>query len=322
MTIEQINIDHDQLFKKLFDTFSLEFIQLFLPQLLDYIKPGSLRPADKEAFSKLLQEIGERTIADVLIEATFKDRDASFLIHVENQSSTQTNFGERMFWYWVRLRERYKHEVYPIVVFSHDTPTTKEPNVYIVSFPDIEINRFQYSVVQLNQLRWSDYLNHPNPVASALMSKMQVAPQDRLKVKLECIKMLLSLKLNRSKTGFVATFVDSYLELNPQEEQAFDAELEKIVTRPERKKYMEIMSGRQQRALRQGLEQGLELGRRDGEADLMLEQLTYRFGKLRATSTKQIKSLTEPQLKELAKALFGFTNTDDLVAWLGQNVQA
>ena len=97
MTIEQINIDHDQLFKKLFDTFSLEFIQLFLPQLLDYIKPGSLRPADKEAFSKLLQEIGERTIADVLIEATFKDRDASFLIHVENQSSTQTNFGERMF---------------------------------------------------------------------------------------------------------------------------------------------------------------------------------------------------------------------------------
>lgn len=252
MSVEQTNLDHDQLFKKLLDIFFLEFIALFLPQMLAYIEPSSLKPVDKETFSKLLQEIGARNIADVLVEARFKDEDSSFLIHVENQSSTQTNFGERMFWYWTRLMDRHKRKVYPIVIFSHDTPLTKEPSVYIISFPDREINRFEYTVVQLNQLKWQDYLNKSNPVASALMSKMQVAPEDRVQVKLECIKMLLG--LSRSKTGFVATFVDTYLELNSTEEQRFEAGLDEILPKRERKKLVEIMNSWQRRALQKGLE--------------------------------------------------------------------
>lgn len=252
MSVEQTNLDHDQLFKKLLDIFFLEFIALFLPQMLAYIEPSSLKPVDKETFSKLLQEIGARNIAAVSVEARFKDEDSSFLIHVENQSSTQTNFGERMFWYWTRLMDRHKRKVYPIVIFSHDTPLTKEPSVYIISFPNREINRFEYTVVQLNQLKWQDYLNKSNPVANALMSKMQVAPEDRVQVKLECIKMLLG--LSRSKTGFVATFVDTYLELNSTEEQRFEAGLDEILPKRERKKLVEIMNSWQRRALQKGLE--------------------------------------------------------------------
>jgi hypothetical protein len=45
---------------------------------------------------------------------------------------------------------------------------------YQIDFPDLEVLKFNYRVVQLNQLNWRDFLNQPNPAASALMSKMNI----------------------------------------------------------------------------------------------------------------------------------------------------
>lgn len=49
---------------------------------------------------------------------------------------------------------------------------------------------FQYQCVQLNQLNWRDYLNVFNPVATALMTKMNVARHERARVKLEGMALL------------------------------------------------------------------------------------------------------------------------------------
>ncbi len=59
-----------------------------------------------------------------------------------------------------------------------------------MSFPDLEVLRFRYAVVQLNQLDWRQYLALKNPVAAALMAKMEIAPSDRARVRLECLRML------------------------------------------------------------------------------------------------------------------------------------
>ena len=63
-------------------------------------------------------------------------------------------------------------------------------------------------------MSWRDFARRPNPVAVALMTKMQIAPEDRPKVKLECLRQLLTLKLDDARMTLVRGFMDAYLELN------------------------------------------------------------------------------------------------------------
>ena len=42
-------------------------------------------------------------------------------------------------------------------------------------------------------------MQQANPVASALMAKMNIADSDRPKVKLECLRLLATLRLNPAK---------------------------------------------------------------------------------------------------------------------------
>ncbi|MFN7934487.1 MAG: hypothetical protein U0R19_14240 [Bryobacteraceae bacterium] len=71
------------------------------------------------------------------------------------------------------MTEKYDCPVFPIVIYSHDKPTRREPDSYRVRFADGEVLRFQYRVVQLNRLPWRKFVKKPNPVASALMAKMK-----------------------------------------------------------------------------------------------------------------------------------------------------
>ncbi|MEP0802058.1 hypothetical protein NDI37_18240 [Funiculus sociatus GB2-A5] len=80
-----------------------------------------------------------------------------------------------MFRYFSRLSEKFNVLVYPVVVFSYTTPKTPEPSVYQVAFPNRIVLQFNYDAIQLNQLNWGDFVRQPNPVASALMAKMNIA---------------------------------------------------------------------------------------------------------------------------------------------------
>ena len=92
-------IDHDRLFKELFSTFFVEFIELFLPDVMAYLEPDSVTFLDKEVFTDVTA--GERYEADLLVQAQFRGEPSCFLIHVENQAKAQANFG-----YWFDRHEK------------------------------------------------------------------------------------------------------------------------------------------------------------------------------------------------------------------------
>ena len=58
------------------------------------------------------------------------------------------------------------------------------------------------------------------------MAKMTIAKVDRPKVKAECLRLLVTLKLNPAKTQLISKFVDIYLRLDVKEEQLFQAEID------------------------------------------------------------------------------------------------
>ena len=66
-----------------------------------------------------------------------------------------------------------------------------------------------------------------------------------------------------------------------------------------------------------GRQEGLQAGLLAGEADLILRQLTRKYGTLTPEVNQQIKALTIAELGDLGEALLDFVEMSDLENWLG-----
>ncbi|MEM9544107.1 MAG: DUF4351 domain-containing protein [Cyanobacteria bacterium P01_E01_bin.42] len=323
MMKKQEYTDHDSLFKQLLTVFFVEFVELFFPKLRKYLDPNSITFLDKEVFTDVIE--GERYETDIIVQARFAEGDAYFLIHIENQSYVETAFDRRMFGYFARLYEKFHLPVYPIVVLSYDRPQKAAINYHQVKFPDFEVLKFNYRVIQLNRLNWRDFLERKNPVASALMAKMKIAPEDRPRVKVECLRLLVTLRLDPARMHLISGFVDSYLKLNEVETRQFAEQIAKI--RPEEKEeVMQIVTSWMEEGIEIGLDRGREEGRKEGREEgreegklqLLLLQLTRRFGELQSDVEARISKLTLVQLDALGLDILDFESLADLTAWLAK----
>ncbi|MBC6433714.1 DUF4351 domain-containing protein [Nostoc sp. HG1] len=294
-------IDHDRLFKELIATFFIEFLELFFPQVIAYLEPDSLKFLDKEVFTDVTA--GEQYEADLVVQVRFREQKTFFLVHIENQSYPQADFGRRMFRYFARLFEKYALPVYPIVVFSYDAPRTPQKNIYRMEFPDKNVLEFNYGVVQLNQLNWRDFLQQENPVASALMAKMNIAPSERPRVKAECLRLLATLRLDPARMKMIGGFVDTYLKLNAAEEEIFQTEIAKFEV-AKQEVVMEIVTSWELKGIQKG------------KLEIIMRLLNRKVGAVTPELEERIRQLSTTQLEDLAEALLDFSNASDLVAWL------
>jgi hypothetical protein len=142
------------------------------------------------------------------------------------------------------------------------------------------------------------------------MSKMKIAQRDRPKVKAECLRLLVTLKLDPAKTRLISKFVDTYLRLNVQEERTFQAELDKIGV-AQKEAIMQVTTSWEEK----GIEKGVERGQRS----LLSLQLEQKVGQLPDSLNDRLATLSLDQLSSLAVALLNFTTIDDLNHWLEIN---
>ncbi len=303
-------IDHDRLFKELISTFFFEFVDLFLPEVSTYLEPGSWELLDKELFTDVTA--GQRYEADLVVKARFRDQDSYFLIHTEHQGRSESQFGQRMFSYFAHLHEKYGLPVYPVVIFSHNSPKRSEPDFYRVEFPNKRILEFNYEVIQLNRLNWRDFIDRPNPVASALMAKMNIVRADRPKVKKECLRLLATLRLDPARMQLISGFIDTYLRLNAAEEEVFRQELATI--EPEaQEEIMQIVTS--------WMEQGIQQGKREQAEAFVIRLTARRLGTVSPQLQERIQRLSIAQLEELGEALFDLTDLAALTTWLDEQEQ-
>lgn len=291
------SIDHDQNFKELISTFLMEFLELFLPNVAKDIDLDSIRFLPQEYFADLVD--GDEKIIDLLVEVKLAGQDTTFLFHIEAQSYSDSKIRRRMFYYLARLHQNYVKDIYPIVIFSFDQPYRAESDTFKIEFPSLKVLEFRFHAIQLNRLNWRDYIDRPNPVAAALMSKMKIAKRDRPRVKAECLRLLVTLKLDPAKTRLISKFVDSYLRLNDREEQTFQAELDKIGAE-QKEAIMQVTTSWEAK----------------GQQSIVSLQLEQKIGKLPEDLNSRISSLPSSKLSSLAIALLNFNSIDDLNNWL------
>ncbi len=145
------------------------------------------------------------------------------------------------------------------------------------------------------------------------MAKMNIADSDRPKVKLECLRLLATLRLNPAKMQLISGFIDSYLQLNAQEKQLFQAEVDKIEP-IQKEATMKIVTS----WMREGIEQGLVQGKQSEASSLVMRLLPRKVGTITPELQQRIKQLQLTQLEDLAEALLDFSAVADLEAWLQQ----
>jgi predicted transposase YdaD len=302
-------MDHDRLFKELLTTFFADFLDLFLPELSADLDRGTVEFLDKEVFTDVTA--GTKHEADLVAKAQFRGRESFFLVHVEHQAQPQTDFNRRMFGYFAGLHSRHALPVYPIALFSHPSPTP-EPDEYVVRFPDLDVLRFRYRVIQLSRLSWRDFVRRANPVASALMARMGMAEEERPRVKLECLRLLVTLRLDPARLRLLSGFIDSYLRLSAEETLLFEQERVKLPDRTEQSKVMELTTSWKE----EGIEIGRREGRQEGWRQLILRQSRLRLGPLAPEIESAIDQLPIERLEELGEVSVDFTSAADLKNWL------
>ena len=167
----------------------------------------------------------------------------------------------------------------------------------------------------MNRLDWRKFAERTNPIAAALMVKMRTAPADRARVMAACLNLLAKLELDPARRELISGFIGAYLRLTIEEEQEFQAELDKLEPQ-RREQVMEIVTGWMEKGMEKGMQEGMEKGKQTEAQTVCLRQLRKRMGSVDASSESRIEQLPVEQLEELAEALLDFNSPSDRIAWL------
>jgi len=151
---------------------------------------------------------------------------------------------------------------------------------------------------------WRDFARRPNPAAAALMARMNIRPEDRVKAKLQILRLLATMRLDLEKMNLIAGFVENYLTLTTKEELAFERELDKLDDNEQKASVMELMTSWERK------------GRQEGQLALVKRQLDRQVGRLKPEIERQVNRLSADRLGNLAEALLEFSSAEDLRRWL------
>ncbi|QKY68733.1 transposase [Lentibacillus sp. CBA3610] len=255
-------IHHDQLFKDLIHTFFEEFLDAFFPEVHDMIDFHAVKPLSEEFFTDLME--GDTRRLDIVVETTLKETEAVIIIHVEPQSTKQTNFHERMYQYFSLLYHKYRKPIIPIAVFSYNENWEKKQ--YTMTFPFLNVLTFNYLTLHLRKKNWREFIKSNNPAAAALISKMGYTDDEKVQVKKEFLRMLVEMELNPAKQRLVYGFFEKYLILNETEEIQLNDEIKRM---DEADKIMEIPISYEEK----GKEKGKEIGKAEEKKEVAFKML-------------------------------------------------
>ncbi|WP_245628062.1 Rpn family recombination-promoting nuclease/putative transposase [Shouchella shacheensis] len=201
-------VDHDRLFKELVQEFFEEFMVLFFPDIYEEVDFAHLKFLDKELINDVSRR--EKRYVDIVVETQLRNEDGLIIVHVEPQASYQADFNERMFRYVSRLYEKHRKRIVPIAIFSYDDENKKEPTTFRMSFPFMDVLRFDYLTIELKSLNWRQFVWKYNPVAGALLSKMGYTKEEKVEVKKEFLRMLVRLELDPARNHLLTAFFETY----------------------------------------------------------------------------------------------------------------
>ncbi len=273
--------DFDTPWKDILEAYFEECIQFFFPDVhpqIDWLRGYEF--LDKE-LQKVVRdaEVGRR-YADKLVKIwTLDGEDIWLLIHIEVQSQRETDFAQRMFTYYYRLKDRFNRAVVSFAILSDDSPSWR-PTRHVEELWGCK-STFEFRTVKLldYQQQWSQLEMSRNPFAMVVMAHLKTLetaslPEQRQRWKITLTRGLYERGYSRQDVINLTRFIDWILALPEDLEQSF---WQSIMAYQQEKK-MPYMMWIERQAQQKGREEGREEGLRRGLIRAIALGLKLKFG--------------------------------------------
>jgi hypothetical protein len=241
-------VDSDQLTKRLIELFFKDFIEFFYPDLAKIIDFNSkIYFPNKELYSGMIE--GVKTISDVLTQVKLLDGQEQFIfVHVEIQSSKDIDIARRMYRYFSNIWMKYEKPVFAFALFI-DEHRWREPisNVFNMEFMGTKLT-YEFQLQKTKDYDYHQYLEYDNPIATALLIRMNYGKESRSLVKAEAMKRIQRYyNLTEQQTETLLHFIDRLLFLNEEETREF----KEIIAQDEYKGVNEMLTTLQEERLQE-----------------------------------------------------------------------
>ena len=201
--------------------------------------------------------------------------------------------------YWVRLYRKYCRPIQQFIIFLQ--ATTSEV-VFTEEFVT-ETTRHRYRVIRMWEQNPAIFLNELALLPLAPLAETNSPERLLTQVAAEVAK-IEAIEQRRNVLAAVQIIAGlRYDKTLIQQLLREDIMRESVI-------YQDI--------LQQGIQQGVQRGREEGEASLIIRQLTRRFGELPPQLPQQIRSLSLTQLDALGEELLDFTEIAEVIAFIEQ----
>lgn len=115
LSVREIGMGHDQLFKEILRGFLPEFLELFFPEVSARLDFSSLRFPNREVFTAFPD--GQRREPDVVAELRTREGEPEIIVvHIEVQADVRGDLGKRMLEYYALLWVQFEAPVFPVLL--------------------------------------------------------------------------------------------------------------------------------------------------------------------------------------------------------------
>ena len=302
-------LSHDQLFKELLANFLPEFLLLVAPRQAHRLKLEHGEFLEEETLTDF--PTGDRHQADLVYATeTLEGTPEYVLIHIEVESRFRRAFDERMARYGLSLYLQRNISILPVALFLRGggQPGAREiyPRVVELDAAGFWFNRYRYLAFAPSLATAEKYLARKDPLAAALAALMRYSSGSPAEHKLACLRRIVTAReLTPARSFQLANIVDTYIQLDTEEEEKFLT----VVTKTTEKE-VRTMETVWDRALAERHEAGQKIGLVLGMRRVLLQLLQTRFGELPTDAVQRVQDCDNPE--QLQQWSAGVLNAPDL----------
>ena len=168
---QTIPIDYDVRWKEIITDLFEDFVAFFMPEAYEIIDFSQEVVFLEQELLKLFpdKERKGKVVNDKLVKVRLKSGEEKWiLIHIEVQSSYETDFTERMFTYFYRIWDKYRQKVTAIAIYTGDNVPKSNDN-YAYEFLGTKLS-YQFNVYKVMDAPEETLLASENPFALAILA--------------------------------------------------------------------------------------------------------------------------------------------------------
>ena len=316
--------DHDSPWKEALECFFQPFLQLLFPDLhqaIDWTRPVTFLNTELQKLTPASQT-GKRH-ADKLVQVWFRDQCQRWLlIHVEVQGHQDARFPERMFVYYLRIRDHHNKQVVSLAVLT-DTAPNYRPEHFEEHVAGSGVY-FRFRTVKLldYRARMDELLTSDNPfallVAAQLTAKLEKDGKRRVDSLIGFYRLAIHKQWDRQLVSRLLVFLDWLIAFPPEARIYYTAQVDRLKEETAMPYVSMLEQIGTERGLAKGIEQGLQEGRQQGlhqgRATLLLHLLQLKFGELPEALQQRVTHASEAELNLWAERILSADTLDQVIS--------